>query len=314
MTARRTASRDPGAPSASEQDARYSLGAVVRLTGLSAHTIRAWERRYEAVKPARTPGGTRRYTRAEIARLRLLRAAVEAGHRIGALAGLSDAEIEIHLSPLEPPTPPPLEQVRAAVERIDASEAERLLVMHYSVLGPVAFARRIAAPLLRDVGERWESGTLSVAAEHLVSAVVRGLLGDALRAAPSGSGPAVVFTTPAGERHEFGALIAAVAAMGAGARVTYLGPDLPVEEVARAAASAGARVVALSVVTRDGDPLRRYLDALRPRLPEAVQIWVGGRARPDTPPPASGIEWLDDLDELTSRVARMTREPGARAS
>jgi hypothetical protein len=50
----------------------YPLGSVVRLTGLGEHTIRAWERRYAAVIPERTPGGTRRYSAADVARLRLL--------------------------------------------------------------------------------------------------------------------------------------------------------------------------------------------------------------------------------------------------
>ena len=75
-------------------ESTYSLGAVARITGLSPHVLRSWERRYGAVSPSRTPGGTRRYADADVARLKLLAAAVRAGHSIGTLSSLSDEELE----------------------------------------------------------------------------------------------------------------------------------------------------------------------------------------------------------------------------
>src|SRR5688572_16347090 len=71
----------------------YPLHAVVRMTGLSPEILRAWERRYRAIEPLRTPGGTRRYRAADVERLRLLKAAVAAGFRIGKVARLSAAEL-----------------------------------------------------------------------------------------------------------------------------------------------------------------------------------------------------------------------------
>jgi len=68
-------------------EATYALGAVCRITGLSPHVVRVWERRYGAIAPLRTPKGTRRYRPADVERLQLLRAGVEAGHRIGSLVG-----------------------------------------------------------------------------------------------------------------------------------------------------------------------------------------------------------------------------------
>lgn len=285
----------------------YSLGAVVKLTGLSEHTIRAWERRYGAVKPARTDKGTRRYTQAEVARLRLLHSAVDAGHRIGDLAELSDAEIEERLALLTESAPRPARaEVMEALERLDLPDVERVLGLQLSVLGPELFARELAAPLLREVGDRWERGETTIAAEHLLSSVTRGVLGAALRAGPRRDGaPHIVFTTPEGERHELGVLIAAVTAVGAGARATYLGPDLPVDEVARAAAATGAEAVALSVVTLPLGAVRRYLQELRGRLSEAVSIWVGGAAPIDG---VAGVEHLE-LEDLGRRIAHLQRLP-----
>lgn len=72
---------------------QYSIGACARMTGLSRHSLRKWEDRYGAVTPARTEGGTRRYTTADVTRLRLMRELVDSGHAVGAIAGLTVAEL-----------------------------------------------------------------------------------------------------------------------------------------------------------------------------------------------------------------------------
>jgi DNA-binding transcriptional MerR regulator/methylmalonyl-CoA mutase cobalamin-binding subunit len=284
----------------------FSLGAVVRLTGLSDHTIRAWERRYDAVRPARSPKGTRRYSRAEIERLQLLRAAVEAGHRIGDIARLSDREIEQRLEALPSPERRPLDEIREALERLDLSEVERWLGLQLAVLGTGAFCEEIALPLLREAGDRWERGEGSVASEHLLTSATRGLLGTALRSVPRVAGaPRLVFTTPQGERHELGALVAAVTAAGQGASVTYLGPDLPVDEVVSACHRLRADAVGLSVVTLPPEAARRYLEQLRESLAPETAVWVGGANAPDAEPD-SGVQRLA-LEDLGRAVARLIR-------
>jgi len=95
----------------------YPLRTVARLTGLSPEVLRAWERRYRVVTPARTPGGTRRYSAADLERLRLLKAAVDAGHRIGDVARLDVAELSrrstrVPLSRDRPTTQSPRVSVR----------------------------------------------------------------------------------------------------------------------------------------------------------------------------------------------------------
>jgi MerR family transcriptional regulator, light-induced transcriptional regulator len=87
----KTPARDP-APD------RYRIGAVARLTGIALPTLRVWERRYQAVSPQRTPKWGRVYSREDIARLSLLRAAVDAGHAIGTVAALSNEALERRLA------------------------------------------------------------------------------------------------------------------------------------------------------------------------------------------------------------------------
>lgn len=287
-----------------ERGATYSPGAVARLTGLTLHTLRAWERRYGAVRPSRSAGGTRRYTERDLARLQLLAEAVARGHRISELARLEDDAVERLLAQRRPGAGGTAgrERILEAVGRLDQAEVERLLGLQLAALGAVDFARDVAAPLLREVGERWEQRRIPVAAEHLVTAVARSLLGAVLRGtAPARGGARLLFTTPAGELHELGALLAAVVAGGSGLEVVYLGPDLPVGEVVGAAKTLAPAAVGVSVVCLEAEAARRYLETLRRELPPDVALWVGGAGAVDVP----GVERIDDLDRLQRRLRRL---------
>ena len=73
-------------PKSEPVELTYPLRTATRLTGLSPEVLRARERRYGVVQPLRTSGGTRRYRAADLERLRLVKAAVDAGHRVGEVA------------------------------------------------------------------------------------------------------------------------------------------------------------------------------------------------------------------------------------
>lgn len=290
-------------------DRSYAVGAVVRRTGLSSHVLRAWERRYRAISPQRTPGGSRRYSEADVRRLQLLRAAVDAGHAISTIAGLSDAAIAELVSAAPAPGRSPVEEALATVESLDAFELERILSVQFSALGPREFAYEVALPLLREIGNRWEAGSLTVAAEHLASATTRSLLGIALRGrvATARETP-TLFATPSGERHEFGVLVAALVSLGAGANALYLGPDLPAEDLRHAAQVTGAGTIVLGVVTSAPADTNAYVSELRGSLPQDVEIWIGGTS--DSLPPArEGVVPLQTFQQLEQRVIASAGRP-----
>jgi hypothetical protein len=152
------------------------------------------------------------------------------------------------------------------------------------------------------VGARWHRGELCVAAEHATSAILRSLLGGALRFPRAGGGPTLVFATPSGERHELGLLAAALCAQELGARVLYLGPDLPAVELARALRDGGgADAVVVAIASLDPASATRALDELRRAVPAQVPIWVGG-ALGEALSLAPGVRRLADLDELERQV------------
>jgi MerR family transcriptional regulator, light-induced transcriptional regulator len=290
----------------------YSLGLVSRMTGLSPHVLRAWERRYEAVTPVRTPGGTRRYRESDLARLRLLQAAVAAGHSIGDVAKLDDESLRSQLQAREGEERPALGEILAALDHLDMGESERLLGIQLAALGPRRFARSVVMPLLQEIGSRWEKRELCMASEHLASAVVRSLLGTLLRrrggSAPT---PAILFTTLTGDRHEMAVLVAAVTAADLGANAVYLGPDLPPAEVALAAEKTDAAAVVSGVSRFNGTRLRaEALKELRRLLPDDVAVWVGGSGLEGIALPA-GVEAFASLEALEQRISAHVLRPAS---
>ena len=223
---------------------RHPIKVVARRTGLTPATLRAWERRHGAVQPARSGTERRLYSDADILRLRLMRELAAQGHSIAqlarasttVLAALADDERELRSTRPDARDSVAAEAASAqvgldacerAVRALDGAELHRQLMRALVERGPMRFVDDLVAPLCRRIGALWEDGTLSVAHEHVASAAIRQALGfllETLRVAADDA-PRMVVTTPAGQRHEFGAMMAAAIAATSGWNVTYLGPD-----------------------------------------------------------------------------------------
>lgn len=272
---------------------RHPIQVVSRRTGLSPDVLRAWEKRYGVVEPGRSEGGRRLYSDNDIDRLRLLRRASDAGRRISQIAQLSDEDlavmveedereqVETGASPGEGAAMAAEGYLRAALEAVgglDNRTLETVLNRAVVTLSAATLIQKVAAPLMRRIGDMWEHGDLEPAHEHLASAVVLRVMGRMIELAErSATDSTLVVSTPANELHEFGALFAAATAATEGWRVTYLGPDLPAEDIALAARNVNARAVALSIVTpKNGGGLEEELRKLRRELPPAVPLFIGG--------------------------------------
>jgi DNA-binding transcriptional MerR regulator len=281
-------------------DARYQIGAVARVTGLSTHTLRVWERRYGVVTPARTPAGSRVYSDADVTKLRLLKRLTDEGHSIGRIAHLSVDELRGMLGderpgraaeePALPALPAPgfemahnvvevtRHRFREALDALDLTTAERLLLYAAGFLEPRAFLLDVVVPILDEIGRRWHSGELRIAHEHAGSALLRNLLGALMRTqSPQMSAATAVATTLSGELHEFGALMAALMAVAHGWKVVYLGPSLPAGEILHVLEQSDAAVLLLSMVGERNPDAERELGQLMRGLPADTELIVGGR-------------------------------------
>ncbi len=269
----------------------HPIGFVARQTGLSAHVIRAWEKRYGVVRPGRTPTGRRLYSENDIRHLKLLKQACRSGHRIAQLSELDDKTLAgvigsnasgvLSTENLQTALATPeefLDVCRVAVTDLDELAFEDAINRAAVVLTRPRLFEEVIIPLTMEIGDRWAKGELKIVNEHMASSILVSLLRDMLSAyRPLPSMPKMVVATPANHWHELGALIAAIIAAEAGWGVYYFGPNLPAEEIAAAALHKNALAIALSIVYQDTErQTLRELKRLRQYVAEEVAIIVGG--------------------------------------
>ncbi len=301
---------------------RHPVRLVANQTGLSSHVLRAWERRYGVVAPHRSEGGQRLYSDQDVERLRQLRQLTARGHSISRIATLSLSELER----LEAETPAAavipshgavessaaaelVAEALRAIRDLDADELQAVLQRAAVTLGGSLFLDEVVAPAVEAVGDGWAGGSLSVAQEHMSSAVFRRVLEWLVGVyRVEGAVPSLVVATPPGQVHEIGALMVAAYAAAEGWGITYLGPDLPVADLLAAARDTGAGAVALSIVySLDDEKLLAALGAARAGLPEETPLLVGGAAASHLRAPLEklGAVVLDSMSELRSRLRQL---------
>lgn len=273
----------------------YNMKLTVKKTGLSAHLIRMWERRYQALQPQRTATNRRVYTEAEIERLRQLKRLTEEGYKISELAGLKAEQLKKLLQSLSreknessrlpqknfPKIENPKFYVEKAMEsivRLESSDLECSLQAAAEVFEPLVLMEEFLSPLLQEIGERWQQGVLQIAEEHLASTVIRHFLENLQIVYPiAKEAPRLLISSPAGQIHEFGALFVAKIAAIEGWNSLYLGANLPAEEIVRVSLRSGANMLALSLTYTYPDFIQE-LEKLAAALPQGLPWVCGGRA------------------------------------
>jgi DNA-binding transcriptional MerR regulator/methylmalonyl-CoA mutase cobalamin-binding subunit len=288
------------------------------MTGLSSDTIRAWERRYALVRPARNASGVRLYSERDVARLDLARSAVSLGHSIGQIAALSDPDLRSLLA--EQSTKSPGTAIKSlaaqqtasdivdAIARYDLLQAEALLNSAALLLTPTELIVVLLAPLMRAIGDRWEAKKLSIAQEHFASNLVRSLIGSLMRSRPPSGDYTMLFATPPGEAHEFGILFAACLAAVRGIRACVLGANVPANELLRAANKLRADGIVIGFVD-NGNPtdVLDYLLQIRRETLQQTEIFIGGDAafqlRAESIP--ARVERLASLSQFATRIGRL---------
>jgi MerR family transcriptional regulator, light-induced transcriptional regulator len=279
------------------------IGELSRRTDVSPELLRAWEQRYGLLRPARSDGGFRLYSPQDEHRVATMRSHLE--------QGLSAAEAaRITLDQESAPAPaaelPVLalgaSALRAALDRLDESAAHAAIDGLLSSFSLEAVLREVVMPYLRELGDRWERGEASVAQEHFASQVLRGRLLGLARGWDRGPGPRALLACMPGEQHDLGLIVFGLGLRDRGWRITFLGPDTPLDTLSDTATTLQPDAVVLSATTPDRFESGR--DALR-RLARAVPLWAAGAGATPDVATATGVRLLD-LNPLdgAERVAR----------
>jgi DNA-binding transcriptional MerR regulator/methylmalonyl-CoA mutase cobalamin-binding subunit len=282
---------------------RHPIRLVANRTGLTVDLIRAWEKRYHVVDPARSDTKRRLYSDYDIERLRLIRIAKQNGRRLVDVAPLTlealrdvvsedsryDSAQDNQAEVFRPSWSTALEISDAhddidamlfAVKTMDQHRFDQLLQEGLVKQSLPSYLETVIGPLLREIGESTRLGKLRIAHEHMATAHLRTFIGALrFRETFTGSEPKIVITTPTGQLHELGALMIAALVSVDGWLPVYLGPNTPADEIVACALQSGARAVSLSLTYPADDPrIPTELTRLRSQLDGKIPLFVGGAA------------------------------------
>jgi methanogenic corrinoid protein MtbC1 len=257
----------------------YSIAAVSKLTGVSCHALRVWERRYGFPVPERSPSGHRRYSQEQVATLTALVKLHGSGRAISELIGEYQAG-QLVIKP-EVATPAGPETAGTPVVdryfRGEINSAEALLDELTDRLSAMEMIERVIEPAMIEIGERWFRGEAQIfqerVATHGLMARLNQLLDRARRDNPKPQ-RSVIISAVKGDQHSGGVLMASVSLEASGWRAIPLGSDVPVEQIQMAVDRWKPNAIALSfVLSRNINKRFRELSRI-----QGVPVFVAGRS------------------------------------
>lgn len=217
--------------------ARYSINDLEKITGIKAHTIRIWEKRYKVVTPERTKTNIRYYLDRDLKRLLNISTLNKHGIKISHIVRMPEEEIREKVVEINSDVHDHESQINSlVVAMIEFNEIafERVLTDAIRKIGFETTVTHIIYPFLEKIGVLWQIGTINPAQEHFIVGLIRARLIvaiDGKGTVDKGRGKTFLLYLPEGELHEMGLLFYQFLLKSAGHQVIYLGQSLPYRDM-----------------------------------------------------------------------------------
>ena len=269
---------------------RVRIGELSRRTGVTVDLLRVWERRYGLLRPERTGGGQRLYGAVDEERVRAMLEHLGEGLSAGEAARIVTSRPGANGTGEGGSATELARSLSEALDTGDAPRAHATLDRLFADLGMERALAEVVIPYLRDIGERWARGEITVAEEHYRSRLLHARLLVAARGWDEGSGPRAILACPPGEEHDLPLVAFGIALRRRGWRITYLGANTPIGPIARLADATRADAVVLAATTppRFAD----IVDQLR-ELATAVRVFLAGAGASAKLAADAGAELID---------------------
>jgi DNA-binding transcriptional MerR regulator len=268
---------------------RLRIGELSRRVGVSPELLRAWETRYGLLRPDRTEGGLRLFSQEDERRVHLMRRHIASGlsaSEAARLASLGEGSSAREGSAR-------CAEIRATLtqglDALDETTAQSALDQLFAAFALPFALSEVILPVLHRLGERWAADEASITHEHFASNLIGGRLRALARGWGNGIGPRAVLACPPGERHELGLLCFGLALREHGWRITYIGLETPLRELADSLDELLPTIVVLSAISPE-----RFLDAREEisELGARVRVGIGGAGASAALARTVGVEFL----------------------
>jgi len=253
----------------------YSIKELEKLSGIKAHTIRIWEKRYNLIEPHRTNSNIRYYTDSDLKKILNVAVLNRHGIKISSIARLNEVELRekiIRVSTTSDSSDTLIDSMVLAMIDLDEYKLEAMIDKSIHKNGLKSTVTDVLYPFLEKVGILWQSGDVYPAQEHFVSFLIRQKIiaaTDRLSNTFNQYGKKFLLLLPEGEWHEIALLFAQYLIREANHEVIYLGQSVPYSDVLAIGASKRFDFILFSSSTSlSGFDLDRYLEDLAVAFPD----------------------------------------------
>lgn len=293
----------------------YTIRELENLSGIKAHTIRIWEKRYGLIAPQRTSTNIRSYCDSELKKLLNISILNRNGIKISKIARLSSDEIVQKINQFTQDntnTESQIESLTVAMIDLDEFRFEQVLAKSIIMFGFEETVTRVLYPFFTRIGLMWQTGTINPAQEHFISNLVKqkffsaidGLMGSGNTGARR-----FIFFLPEGELHEIGLLFACYLARKRGFRTIYLGQSLPLIDLAEAIKNKQVDYLFTTLISSyNGKNLTSYFDLLSQTFSNKTIYISGSQVLPSAENLPSNVRILASPEQFLEELSRLQTE------
>ena len=289
----------------------FTIKDLENLSGIKAHTIRIWEQRYNFLKPCRTETNIRYYCSQELKTVLNISLLNKYGYKISHIDKMSEQELKnklFSLSDTEARQERLVNELIAHMIDLDITSFEHELDSYILTHGIERAISQIVFPFLYRVGILWLTNHIQPAQEHLVSNIIR----QKLVAGIEGVLPlrqvsrTVLLFLPEGEHHELGLLYVHYLLRSHGAKVLYLGADMPLKDVEFVSKYKAPDYLYTHLTGITGNfNLEKFLSQVNQHIPGIPLVISGQLARTHLRKIPSGVNFKRTIAEVLEFVATL---------
>jgi DNA-binding transcriptional MerR regulator len=293
--------------------ATYSIKDLELMTGIKAHTIRIWEKRYHLIKPGRTETNIRMYDDEDLKKLLNVAILNRHGIKISRITKLSKEEINEKIVNLSQGATKPdsqIDNLLAATIELNDVKFDKLFTQAVINMGFEQAVIRLLIPFFERIGILWQTGAINPAQEHFITYLIRQKMIVAIEGLPvstSDTAKSFLLFLPEGEYHEMGLLFYYYVLKKAGYRVVYLGQSVPFDGLVDVAQAKNVDYILASVVSVvSPEKTRMFMKTLTECFKDKKVYFTGQQAISNSYQWPDYIKVIHDITELKEELTRLS--------
>jgi len=291
---------------------RYSINDLEKITGIKAHTIRIWEKRYNVVNPERTGTNIRFYNDEDLKKLLNISTLNKHGFKISEIVKMGTnqmCEKIIEISNTSGDYESYINNLIVSMIEIDEDKFEKVLSSAIIKMGFEKTITHIIYAFLEKVGILWQVGTINPAQEHFITNLIRQKLIiaiDGQENTPKVDAKTFLLFLPENELHELGLLFYTYIIKKSGHRVIYLGQSVPLKDILEVIKIRKADyIITYFVAALEAKNIPEYLNTISNGF-EHKDIFIAGyQVSQITEKLPDNIKLIQDAEEFKSYLNRI---------